>query len=794
MITKFTSEHCSPGHPDFVCDSIGEAIVDFAVDNDSHARVGVDGVIKNNQLTLAGEITTSSPIPFKAIAKDVVKHIGYTPENSPEFNHSNLEVRTIFTGQSADIALGVDPSDRGSEGAGDIGMMYGGAVKEAPDFTAHSHYLARLISFKVYNHGFPWARPDQKTQVTINYKNGVPVSVDTVVVCISHASDKPLVEIRQEVKAFVDKILSQYQEETGLTHEDYTLLVNPTGMFSIFGPVSDAGCIGRKIVADQYGGFFPVGGGSLCISEGSLVSTPEGLIPIEDLGTVDMVSVKSNSHPLSALHDNGEKTCYEITTSDGYKLESTKEHQIKVPALGGFEFVPVSRLVVGNYLCIDKQSIEGTHTHIEKAYMLGMLLADGEILEDGNYILRSESQELLKDIILSELSIEADIKEVKKDGTVEYSAMVDSVILSNAVNKANLTKTGERYKRVPRSLFTCTSAIRESFLRAVFDSSKSFLSFTEDQQISIETISPAIGWLNDIQLLLLSSGIVSSISRDEFTDLLVLQIKGKQNIEKFLSRIMKEDTPLVTRNEEKLQVLQDNIDTCKNNDFIPGVADLVHNEFKNSEALRSFIEGTNEELYSKLQSYEIATERTMFLTRDEVMLITSCPELSIQVDDALEEAMEYYYSAIKRIECSKTRSVWDLTVSDVSEYVANGIAVHNCGKDSTKVDRSGVYRARQVAKHIVATGLATFCQIQVSYVIGKIDPVSIHVQTNNTNTIPMEEIYSIVNQYSFRVGDIIEEYGLKDKDRVFKYRDLGMYGHIGDRFNGLVLPWEQPLK
>ena len=144
-VTYRTSEHVSPGHPDKVMDSIAEAVVDYAIDNSKCApRVAVDGVFKNNKIILAGEITTDIRIPFSKIAKGVLQEIGYTPEVSPESNCDNVNVRAIITRQSPDIAMGVDV-----QGAGDIGIMYGGAIAEAPDHTSHSHYLAKKILWEL---------------------------------------------------------------------------------------------------------------------------------------------------------------------------------------------------------------------------------------------------------------------------------------------------------------------------------------------------------------------------------------------------------------------------------------------------------------------------------------------------------------------------------------------------------------------------------------------------------------------------------------------------------------------
>lgn len=244
-------------------DAIAESVVDFVLDNNTEgkARIAVDGIVKNNLVILAGEITASEYPDFAHIASETIKEIGYTEEKSPTFNNANVITNDIFTRQSAHIAQGVD-HDNKLESAGDIGIMFGGAVKEAPDYTGWAHFLARLLSYEIYNYGFEWARPDQKTQVTIKYEDGVHVGISDIVVCISHDENKPLAEIKDEIAHFVKAVLSQVQFPEGF-ELDYNLHVNPTGAFAIYGPVADSGEVGRKIVCDQYGGYFPVGGGNL---------------------------------------------------------------------------------------------------------------------------------------------------------------------------------------------------------------------------------------------------------------------------------------------------------------------------------------------------------------------------------------------------------------------------------------------------------------------------------------------------------------------------------------------------
>lgn len=262
--TFFTSEHVSPGHPDKVMDTIAESFVDFAIKN-KLPRVAVDGLVKNNLIFLAGELTTPGKFDVDAIVKKALRQTGYDQSSygfawNPVFNSETVKTTAIFSEQSADIAMGVDKKETGS---GDIGIMFGGAVREAPDHTCWSHYLSRLLSYELFNE-LPnqWRGifgSDQKTQVTIEYTNGIATGIAEVVACLSHSPATDQYTVQRAARSFIKEILkdaSPFGQPTKIT-------INPTGSFSKWGPEADSGAVGRKIVCDQYGGYFPVGGGNL---------------------------------------------------------------------------------------------------------------------------------------------------------------------------------------------------------------------------------------------------------------------------------------------------------------------------------------------------------------------------------------------------------------------------------------------------------------------------------------------------------------------------------------------------
>lgn len=270
MSRFFTSEHVSPGHPDKIMDAIAESIVDFQLEQGyKKPRVAIDGVIKNSCVVLAGECTNPNAIPVKQIVKETLSNIGYRSDVNPDnINSDNFTLINLIDGQSEDIAFGVDREE--IEGAGDIGIMFGGAINEAPDFTGWAHYLARYLSYRFYN----WANadrfetfyPDQKVQVTVEYDDsGKLVGIKEVILCMSHHVSALTSGLTALAKHILVTSLSELKESLNLDIDIDNIKVqfNPTGRFTIYGPSSDSGEVGRKIVCDQYGGYFAVGGGNL---------------------------------------------------------------------------------------------------------------------------------------------------------------------------------------------------------------------------------------------------------------------------------------------------------------------------------------------------------------------------------------------------------------------------------------------------------------------------------------------------------------------------------------------------
>lgn len=268
----FTSESVTEGHPDKMADQISDAILDSIIAEDPNCRVAVETLLKTGIVVVAGEITTNTYVEIPDIVRETIKNIGYTRAKYG-FDYETCGVFTSIGRQSPNIAQGVNKSyearaGNGYEdeidniGAGDQGMMFGFACTETPEYMPLpiqlAHQLAHRLS-EVRKAGIlPYLRPDGKTQVTVLYENGKPVSVDTIVVACQHA---PMIDIdtqiAPDIKEFVIKpiIPEQY------ISKNLKLYVNPTGEFTIGGPMGDTGLTGRKIIVDTYGGYARHGGG-----------------------------------------------------------------------------------------------------------------------------------------------------------------------------------------------------------------------------------------------------------------------------------------------------------------------------------------------------------------------------------------------------------------------------------------------------------------------------------------------------------------------------------------------------
>jgi len=259
----FTSESVSEGHPDKVCDRISDMVVDTYLNADPQSRVGCETLTTTNKVVLAGEVRGPKIKKDDLISKvrDCIKDIGYDQDGFTWRDATKIE--SYLHSQSADIAMGVDSSDNKDEGAGDQGIMFGYACNETevlmPAPIHYSHKILRLMAEDRKSGNLKNIEPDNKSQITIEYKDGKPVAVRSVVISTQHSADINQSQVRELVKPYIEKSIPK---ELLLGLDENEIYINPTGNFVIGGPDGDAGLTGRKIIVDTYGGAAPHGGGA----------------------------------------------------------------------------------------------------------------------------------------------------------------------------------------------------------------------------------------------------------------------------------------------------------------------------------------------------------------------------------------------------------------------------------------------------------------------------------------------------------------------------------------------------
>lgn len=254
--TYFSSEFVSPGHPDKVSDQISDAILDACLADDPNSRVACEVFCTTGLVVVGGEITTTTYIDVQEIVRKKINEIGYRPGMGFDSDCGTL---SCIHSQSPDIAMGVDVG-----GAGDQGIMFGGAVKETEELMPLALVLSREILVrltKMMKAGeIAWARPDQKSQVTLAYdENGNIDHVDSIVVSVQHNEEVSHAEIEKTV---IEKVVNPVLEKYKLNTDNIKYYINPTGRFVVGGPHGDTGLTGRKIIVDTYGGYFRHGGGA----------------------------------------------------------------------------------------------------------------------------------------------------------------------------------------------------------------------------------------------------------------------------------------------------------------------------------------------------------------------------------------------------------------------------------------------------------------------------------------------------------------------------------------------------
>ena len=275
----FTSESVTEGHPDKICDQISDAVLDALLTEDPTSRVACEAVVNTGLCLITGEITSKAEVDFNKLVREVIKSIGYESASAGGFDANSCAVLVALDQQSSDIAQGVDEAEDHSTdpldqvGAGDQGIMFGFACDETPELMplpiSLAHRLARRLASVRHQKLIDYLLPDGKTQVSVSYENGVPCSIDTILISTQHKSEVDGITLEEEIQKRIAKdlwklVVEPATEDLALkpSIETTRFLVNPTGKFVIGGPQGDAGLTGRKIIVDTYGGYARHGGGA----------------------------------------------------------------------------------------------------------------------------------------------------------------------------------------------------------------------------------------------------------------------------------------------------------------------------------------------------------------------------------------------------------------------------------------------------------------------------------------------------------------------------------------------------
>ncbi|MEK7523955.1 MAG: methionine adenosyltransferase [Patescibacteria group bacterium] len=255
----FTSESVTEGHPDKVCDQVSDAILDAILAQDPTGRVAVESLTTTGLVFVAGEVTTNCYVDIPTTVRTTLKEIGYT---NPEYglDSADCSVLTAIHEQSKNIAVGVDMSKNHEQGAGDQGLMFGFACDESktlmPLPISLAHQLTMRLAEVRKKKILPWVRPDGKSQVTIQYENGLPKRIDAVVIAVHHSPEVPRKKLRKDIiEVVINPICKKMMDK------NTKIFINETGLFCVGGPEADTGLTGRKIIVDTYGGYAPHGGG-----------------------------------------------------------------------------------------------------------------------------------------------------------------------------------------------------------------------------------------------------------------------------------------------------------------------------------------------------------------------------------------------------------------------------------------------------------------------------------------------------------------------------------------------------
>jgi S-adenosylmethionine synthetase len=773
-------------------------------------------------IIVTGEITTKTYVDVQKIVRSVLKDVGYTkPEYG--FDYQSVGVLTSIHEQSPDISRGVTKKEKKEVGAGDQGMMVGYATNETPELMPLpillSHRLAKKLADVRKNGTLKYLRPDGKTQVTVEYNGAKAKRVDSVVVAAQHDPDVSLEKLRADIKRHVVKpVCGKYLDKNTKYY------INNTGRFVVGGPVADSGCTGRKIIADTYGGMGSHGGGAFCLDGDSLVDTENGLIRIKNMkNDVEQgLLVKTDIHPrkVSEWFDNGEMETIKTTTHDGFSLEGSKNQCIRIiDKNGNYVWRRLDQLKKDDFVAIQRKNrlfgkkvdlsnfkyeykkgtAEGRKNKFkfpkvlteDYSYLLGLLIGDGNCMMDGAIaicVCEEEAKENIQRLYKKIFGREGKI--------FGHWAFIGGVELRAFLKYLGLEHERSWEKRVPHTIFKAQKNVVAAFLRGLFDTDGGIRIHGRNENFpDLYFYSSSFGLVQEVQQLLLNFGIISqagiinNVGKEIFGGRRVrrlvykLRIKGIESV-----RIFKSQIGFGLKRKQKIL---DSISLESKKDFsiIPNQRERIKKLFKKLSPNERYEDKCNIGRFTRACKGKATKE----LTYNKLNEFLTTYNKKFDGDKDFEYLktlyeMGHHYSKVEHMEPLATR-VFDLLVPDSHTFTANGFVCHNSGKDPTKVDRSAAYYTRYVAKNIVKAGLADKCEIQVSYVIGGTEPLSIFIDTHGTNNVPTEKIRELVlKHFDFKPSSMIEE--LKLRRPIF--RKTTCYGHFGR--NDPDFTWEKTDK
>ena len=806
----FTSESVAEGHPDKVADQISDAILDDTLKQDKKARVDAETLIMQGTVIVTGQVTTRAYVNVKNVVRGVLRDIGFNNARDG-LDWETCGVLTSIEEQSPDIAMGVNrPVEE--VGAGDQGLVFGYATRETKQLMplpiTLSHGIVKRLADARHQGVLPYLRPDGKSQVTVEYDDGSPQRVDAVVVAAQHNESVGEEQVRKDV---VEKVVKQVVPKN-LIDKDTKFIVNGTGRFVIGGTLADSGLTGRKIIVDTYGGFGAHGGGCYCITGDALVNHLGGLTKLENLkAEVDSaLIVKTDTHPMLAneWYDNGVMKTVRVATEDGYSLEGSEHQLVRViDERGNYEWRRLDSLKRGDRVAIHRRDRlfgskvdasdftyrydPGTtrHNHLalpkvlteDFAYLMGLVVGDGYCRRYDLIQICVPDPEMRK--VVQDLSLRLFGTKGKLYGRwwtmsgVELRAYLEYLGVDFSLAPG---------KDVPQAIFNAPKGVVAAFLRGLFDTDGRVGKTGRNKtSADIWLGSTSRDLITSVQTLLLSFGVVTSVARfhsgnrtSEIDGRKVesrhpgyrLRVKGRESVRIFLDEIgfglpskrkaaesfdlsTKRDVQTIPNQRDRIGRLWRKLPQAARKEDVVKIGRFTR-------AARG--KATKELTYGKLREF-LDAYRGLLGKEDDFAYL-----------DYLY-GMGHYYSTVE-LTVPSVNHVFDISVPGSQTFTANGFVVHNSGKDPTKVDRSGSYMARYIAKNVVAAGLAAKCQVQIAYAIGVAKPVSFMVDTLGTGKADDEKIAEAASLiFDMRPGMIIKELDLLRPI----YRKTACYGHFG---------------